>query len=148
MWRLSLKTFQTYSSMSVHVWHTQVRCKGVLCCIFTNTGNLSNFPYGASPVTVDAILRGFHYSAMFVLRPPTRCIIRATMPIICNCSWNNLVALCWFLLAKHVDRHQSLNSWYVRRVFVWRRHFLLNTSCDGVLLSWVSLLFFNSATCL
>ena len=29
--------------------------------IFTNTGHFSNFSYSASPVTVDAIMRGFQF---------------------------------------------------------------------------------------
>ena len=79
-------------------------------------------------------MRGFHISAILILRPPTRYIIRATVdtssiPIICMSSRNILVTFCWFQLAKRVDRHQSwrktkLNCWSVRRVFVWRRHFL------------------------
>ena len=118
--------------------------------MLTNTGRPSNFLYGASLVTVDVVRRWFHYSAILILWPPTRCIIchtvaKSTMPSICKCSWNILVLFCWFQLAKCVDRRQSLwkkylNSWFVRRVFVWRRHFLLNTSCDGVPLLCVSVL--------
>ena len=116
----------------------------MLCCILTNTGHPSNFSYCASLVRVNVVLHWFHYSAIVILRPPTWCIIHATiakstMPSICKCSWNILVTFCWFQLAKRVDRCQSwwktnLNSWTVRQVFVWRRHFLLYTSCDGVLL--------------
>ena len=114
----------------------------VFIIILNNTGYTSNFSYGASLVTVDVIQREFQYSAFLILWPLTWCIIRAivaksTMPSICKCSWNILLTFCWFQLGKRVDRHQSwcktnLNSWSVRHVFVWRRHFLLNTSCDGV----------------
>ena len=101
-------------------------------------------------VTVDGVRRGFHYSAILIFQQPTRCINRATvakssMSSIYKCSWNILVTFRWFQLATRVDRRHSwwktnLKSWYVRRVFVWRRHFLLNTSCDDVLLSCVSFL--------
>ena len=120
----------------------------MLCCIFTNTGHPSNFSYGASRILVDGVRRAFHYSAVLILRPPTKCSIRATvakstMPSICKCSRNILVTLCWFQLVKRVDRRQSwwktnLYSWSVHRVFVWRRHFLLYTICDDVLLPCVS----------
>ena len=88
--------------------------------------------------------RGFHNSAILILLSPTRRIIRVNgtkyiMTSICKFSWNILVTLCSFQLAKRVERRQSwwktnLNSWTVHRVFVWRRHFLLYPSCDGVLL--------------
>ena len=35
------------------------------------------YSYGASLVTVDDVKCGFHYSAILILRPPTRCAIRA-----------------------------------------------------------------------
>ena len=82
--------------------------KGVLCCIFTNTGHPSNVSYGASLVTVDGVRRWFHCFASFIFRSPTWCIIRTTapkftMPSICKCSWNVLVTLSWFQLAKPVN---------------------------------------------
>ena len=90
----------------------------------------------------------FNYSPILILRPPKRCIIRATvakstMPAICKCSWNILVTFCWFQLAKYVDRCQfwwntNWNNWSVHRVFVWRHRFLLYTSCDDVLFLCVS----------
>ena len=120
----------------------------MLCCIFTYTGHPSNSSYVASIVTVDGVRRDFHYTANLTLRPRKILINRipvakSTMPNIYKCSWNIIVTSCWFQLAKRVDRRQTwrktnLNSWSVRRVFVWRRHFLLYTSCDGVLLSCVS----------
>ena len=110
----------------------------VLCCIFTNTGHPSNFSYGALLITVDGVRCGFYYSAILVLRPPTRCIIRAnvaksTMPSIYKCSSNILVTFCWFKLTTRGDRRQDwwktkLTSLSMRRVFVWRRHFLLDIS--------------------
>ena len=122
----------------------------MLCCIFTNTSHPRNFLYGASIVTVYGVRRDFHYTAILILRPPKWCINRipvakSTMPSIFKCSWNIIVTFCWFQLAKGVDRRQywwktNLNSWSVRRVFVWRRCFLLYTSSDGVLLEWVSFL--------
>jgi len=68
MWRTSLiKVSNIQSNKS----HTQIRCEGVLYCIFTNTSHPSNFLYGASLVTVDVVPRGIHYSAILILLPVT-----------------------------------------------------------------------------
>ena len=108
MWRISLIKVSSIQSNStiVHMWHTQVRYWGVLCCLFTHTGHSSNCSYGASLVTVDTVMCGFHFPAICIIRQPTRCIIRATvtkstMPIIqvllrhyCNVilvfNWHNV----------------------------------------------------------
>ena len=129
----------------------------MLCCLFTNTGHPCNFSYDASILTVDCARRDFHYTVILILQPPKRCInhipvAKSTMPSIYKCSWNIIVTFCWFQLAKRFDRRQSwwktkLNSWSVRRVFIWRRHFLLYTSCDGVLLSCVSFLKTSQNVC-
>ena len=50
----------------------------VVLYISTYTGHPCNFSYGASLVSVDGILCGIHYSAIFIHRRPTRCIIPAT----------------------------------------------------------------------
>ena len=93
----------------------------MLCCIFINTGHPSNFSYGASLVTVDDGRHRIHCSAILKLRPPTRCIIRATvansnMLSICRCSRNILVTFCSFQLAICVDRRQS---WWKRTWIVY-----------------------------
>ena len=94
----------------------------------------SNFSYWASLVTVNGIRRGFYYSAILVLRPPTICInvAKSVMPSKCKCSSNILVMFGWFKLTKRGDRRQDwwktkFNSWSVCCVFVWRHHFLLDT---------------------
>ena len=112
------------------MWHTQVWCKGVLCCIFTNTRHLSNFLYIASLVTVHAVMCGFHYIYYIYIQVLLKhsCIIL-------------LISI-----QKCVDKTSSswwktnLNSWSVDLSFIWRRHFLLYTSCDGSLLWYVSFL--------
>ena len=96
MWRTSLiKVSNIQSNKS----HTQIRCEGVLYCIFTNTSHPSNFLYGASLVTVDVVPLGIHYSAIFILLPwrlIRATLTKSTMPSICMCSWNILVTFCWF----------------------------------------------------
>ena len=92
MWRIDLIKVSNIqsNSASFYVWQTQVRCKGVLCCIFTNTGHPSNFFYGASLVTVDVVAI-FTILQILILRPLISCINRATaakstMPNICKSS--------------------------------------------------------------
>ena len=117
----------------------------------------SNFSYWASSVTVNGIRRGFYYSAILVLQPPMICIIHAniaksTMPRIYKCSSNILVMFCWFKLTKLGDRRQDwwktkFISWSVRRVLVWRHHFLLDTKLPRYSSS-MCIIFKNTAKCL
>ena len=59
-------------------------------------------------------MRWFHFSAVLILRPPTRYIIRATVdkstiPITCMGSINILVTFCWFQLAKRINLDRKQN---------------------------------------
>jgi len=95
------------NATSVQVWYTKVQSKGVLCCIVTYTSHLSIFLNGVATDTVDAVLHGCHYSAVLILRPPTKCVIRATfakstMSCIYKCFWNVRATFCWSQLSLSV----------------------------------------------
>ena len=60
-------------------------------------------------------------------------------------SWNVFLIVWHRMLSWCNTRRQY--RWSVRRIFVWRRHFLLDTSLDGVLHQCVSC-FKNIAKCL
>ena len=65
---------QARDTTSVHVCHTQVRCKGLMWYTLTNTGHINNFSNETSPVNVDVVLHGVHCSAILILWTPTRCL--------------------------------------------------------------------------
>ena len=74
--------------------------------------------YGAEFTILQFLYIGGPRDLVFVL---------PSLNIPCKVYTSVLVMFCWFQLTKRVDMSQSwwktnLNSWSVRRVFVWRRH--------------------------
>ena len=86
---------------------------------------------------------GKHYSAILYFGLPRDVLsVLPSQNLPCQVYARALETFNWqnVSISVNPDENKTLYSWSVRRVFVWRRNFLLYTICDCVLLPCVSLL--------